>query len=207
MKARSVRRATPVRPARLRVPEGGAAPHPGARASCAIIVPISKTAEWWSQDRSSATRTSIRTSTRRPAAPSSGHARAAEQAIATIYRRLFHNPDGYRARGRVRLRHLLRMRAGGDERLRPRAPVAAGYVTKPGVEVREGGACLEGEARVEVVRGRGFIERSRATEPLRRGVGTFSFWDFHNTTRRSPCFRTLVLKFSRSPTRIEVTRR
>ena len=31
--------------------------------------------------------------------PVPGHAQAAEAGIATIYRRLFHNPDGYQRRG------------------------------------------------------------------------------------------------------------
>lgn len=71
----------------------------GRIARNAIIIPIRKTAEWWEKnalerheyfyphgDLASGTRVK-------------GHARAAEAGISTIYRRLYHNPDGYHREG------------------------------------------------------------------------------------------------------------
>lgn len=65
----------------------------------AIILPIRKNAEWWAK-----------TSLERHAyfyphadfttgAPVPGHARTAEAGIPTIFRRLYHNPDGYQREG------------------------------------------------------------------------------------------------------------
>ena len=71
----------------------------GRQSASAIIVPISKTAEWWSQeslDRHAFFYPHIDATT---GCPVQGHARAAEEGIATIYRRLFHNPDGYQRAG------------------------------------------------------------------------------------------------------------
>jgi len=67
----------------------------GRAASNAIILPMSKTADWWQKatlerhgyfypHHDAATGGQVK-----------GHARAAEAGIPTIFRRLYHNPDGY----------------------------------------------------------------------------------------------------------------
>ena len=61
----------------------------------AIIIPIRKTAEWWALDPLERhgyfyPRTSRSTGRQVP-----GHAMAAEAGIPAIFRRLYHNPDGY----------------------------------------------------------------------------------------------------------------
>jgi hypothetical protein len=73
--------------------------HTGRQSACAIIVPISKTAEWWSREsleRHAFFYPHVDATT---GCAVEGHARAAEEGIATIYRRLFHNPDGYQREG------------------------------------------------------------------------------------------------------------
>ena len=67
---------------------GRSAPH-------AFILPLRKTADWWSKpalERHAYFYPHVDAETGCPAA---GHARAAEPGIATIFRRLYHNPDGY----------------------------------------------------------------------------------------------------------------
>lgn len=71
----------------------------GRQSACAIILPLSKTKEWWSQDsleRHAFFYPHVDATT---GCPVQGHARAAEEGIATLYRRLFHNPDGYQRDG------------------------------------------------------------------------------------------------------------
>lgn len=61
----------------------------------AIILPIRKTEEWWAQstlDRHAYFYPHVDGAT---GAHVKGHARAAEAGIGTIFRRLYHNPDGY----------------------------------------------------------------------------------------------------------------
>lgn len=65
----------------------------------AIILPMSKTAEWWEKDpldRHSYFYPHVDPST---GACAKGHARAAEAGISTIVRRLYHNPNGYQRPG------------------------------------------------------------------------------------------------------------
>ncbi len=66
----------------------------GRSARNAIIIPMSKSAEWW--DKSALERHSYfyphKDST---GTPVKGHAQAAEAGIPKIFRRLYHNPDGY----------------------------------------------------------------------------------------------------------------
>ena len=71
----------------------------GRQSTCAVILPLSKTDAWWSQgtlDRHAFFYPHIDQTT---GCPVQGHARAAEEGIATLYRRLFHNPDGYQRAG------------------------------------------------------------------------------------------------------------
>jgi hypothetical protein len=61
----------------------------------AIILPLRKTDEWWQKpplDRHTYFYPHIDAG----GCPIKGHARAAEAGISTIFRRLYHNPDGYR---------------------------------------------------------------------------------------------------------------
>ena len=65
----------------------------------AIIIPIRKTADWWALDPLERQgyfypRTSRSTGREIP-----GHAKAAEAGIPAIFRRLYHNPDGYQHGG------------------------------------------------------------------------------------------------------------
>ena len=68
--------------------------------------------------------------------PSAVTPRRRRRASRRSIRRLFHNPDGYERRGRVRLHDLLRVRPGARRDLRPRAPGAAGHVAESRVAVR-----------------------------------------------------------------------
>ncbi len=61
----------------------------------AIILPVRKTAEWWQKgtlDRHSYFYPHVDHTS---ASPVRGHALAAEQGISTLFRRVYHNPDGY----------------------------------------------------------------------------------------------------------------
>lgn len=72
---------------------------PGRVARNAILIPIKKTRDWWEKpplDRHSFFYPHEDLVTRTPV---KGHALAAEAGIATIYRRLYHNPDGYERDG------------------------------------------------------------------------------------------------------------
>jgi hypothetical protein len=67
----------------------------GRHARNAFVLPVRKSAEWWQKsalDRHAYFYPHVDSST---ACPVNGHARTAEAGISTIFRRLFHNPDGY----------------------------------------------------------------------------------------------------------------
>ena len=72
---------------------------PGRQSPVAMVLPISKSQGWWQRDaleRHAFFYPHVDPTTG-CAAP--GHARAAEEGIAVLYRRLFHNPDGYERPG------------------------------------------------------------------------------------------------------------
>jgi hypothetical protein len=76
-----------------------AARRTGRQAACVRILPVSKSAEWWARpalERHAFFYPHIDAAT---GCPAPGHARAAEAGIPTLYRRLFHNPDGYERQG------------------------------------------------------------------------------------------------------------
>jgi hypothetical protein len=71
----------------------------GRQAASVRILPVSKTADWWARpalERHAFFYPHIDPTT---GCPAHGHARAAEAGISTLYRRLFHNPDGYEREG------------------------------------------------------------------------------------------------------------
>jgi hypothetical protein len=71
----------------------------GRAARNAIIVPMSKTSAWWEKtalERHSYFYPHQEGSTN---CPVKGHAKAAEAGIKTIFRKLYHNPDGYQREG------------------------------------------------------------------------------------------------------------
>jgi hypothetical protein len=67
----------------------------GRVARNAVILPMSKTAEWW--DKSALERHTYFYPHHEGASgcPVKGHARSAEAGITKVFRRLYHNPDGY----------------------------------------------------------------------------------------------------------------
>ena len=60
-----------------------------------IIIPMSKTPAWWAMNTLERHTYFYPHADPQTGAPVSGHAKAAELGIQTIYRRLYHNPDGY----------------------------------------------------------------------------------------------------------------
>lgn len=71
----------------------------GRTARNAFVLPLSKTAEWWqksSLERHAYFYPHVDEAT---GCPVGGHARTAEAGISRIYRRLYHNPDGYERQG------------------------------------------------------------------------------------------------------------
>ena len=71
----------------------------GRVASRAFVLPISKTPEWWgltALERQSYFYPHVDQAS---GCPVHGHARAAERGIATLHRRLYHNPNGYQRDG------------------------------------------------------------------------------------------------------------
>jgi len=71
----------------------------GRQASKVFILPIRKTPEWWQMcalDRHAYFYPHVDEKTGKPV---HGHARAAEGGVKTLFRRLFHNPDGYERPG------------------------------------------------------------------------------------------------------------
>lgn len=67
----------------------------GTATANVIIIPISKTAAWWGMSMLERHAYFYPHVDADSGAPVAGHAKAAEQGIETIYRRLYHNPDGY----------------------------------------------------------------------------------------------------------------
>ena len=60
-----------------------------------IIIPMSKTAAWWEMSALERHAYFYPHVDPRSGSPASGHAVAAKPGVQTIYRRLYHNPDGY----------------------------------------------------------------------------------------------------------------
>jgi len=74
----------------------GAPPRRSGRLSRnAIILPIRKTTEWWQKSALERHSYFYPHVDRASAAPVRGHALAAEQGIPSLFRRVYHNPDGY----------------------------------------------------------------------------------------------------------------
>ncbi len=74
----------------------GAPPRRSGRASRnAIIVPIRKTAEWWEMSPLERHAYFYPHVDQAGACPVKGHAMAAEKGIPALFRRVYHNPDGY----------------------------------------------------------------------------------------------------------------
>ena len=67
----------------------------GCAAENVIIIPMSKTAVWWEMSTLERHAYFYPHVDQQSGSPVSGHAKAAEHGIRTIYRRLYHNPDGY----------------------------------------------------------------------------------------------------------------
>lgn len=71
----------------------------GRTARNAIILPLSKTDEWWAKsslDRHAYFYPHVDEGS---GCPVNGHAQSAQEGIGAIFRRLYHNPDGYQRRG------------------------------------------------------------------------------------------------------------
>ena len=67
----------------------------GCAAANVIIIPMSKTAAWWEMSTLERHAYFYPHIDQQSGGPVCGHAMAAEPGIQTIYRRLYHNPDGY----------------------------------------------------------------------------------------------------------------
>ena len=67
----------------------------GSATANVIIIPMNKTAAWWEMNALERHTYFYPHADPRSGAQVSGHAKAAESGIQTIYRRLYHNPDGY----------------------------------------------------------------------------------------------------------------
>ena len=65
----------------------------------AIILPITKTTQWWEKPSLERHAYFYPHVDANSGCPVHGHARAAQDGIPTIFRRLYHNPDGYQRRG------------------------------------------------------------------------------------------------------------
>jgi hypothetical protein len=65
----------------------------------AIVVPIRKTSEWWKKSALERHSYFYPHGDHNSASAVKGHARAAEQGIAALFRRVYHNPDGYERPG------------------------------------------------------------------------------------------------------------
>jgi len=75
--------------------EYAAAEHTTGDVSRNVIIPMSKTAAWWSMSMLERHSYFYPHVDRQSGNTVSGHAKAAERGIDTIYRRLYHNHDGY----------------------------------------------------------------------------------------------------------------
>jgi hypothetical protein len=67
----------------------------GRIARNAIVLPISKSSEWWKKSSLERHTYFYPHTDAGTGCPVHGHAQAAQEGIATIFRRLYHNPDGY----------------------------------------------------------------------------------------------------------------
>jgi hypothetical protein len=67
----------------------------GRVARCAVIVPVNKTDGWWQKSVLERHGYFYPHRDRFTGGEVKGHARAAEAGISTLFRRLYHNPDGY----------------------------------------------------------------------------------------------------------------
>jgi hypothetical protein len=65
----------------------------------AIILPIRKRRDWWEQSALERHAYFYPHMDRQSACPVKGHAQAAEAGIGVLYRRVYHNPDGYEREG------------------------------------------------------------------------------------------------------------
>ena len=78
----------------------GAPPRRSGRLSKnAIVVPIRKTAEWWQKSTLERHSYFYPHVDHASATPVKGHAQAAEKGIPSLFRRVYHNPDGYERPG------------------------------------------------------------------------------------------------------------
>ena len=71
----------------------------GREDGSAFILPLSKTAEWWAMSALERQAYFYPHVDQGSGCPVAGHARTAEPGIATLYRRLYHNPRGYGREG------------------------------------------------------------------------------------------------------------
>lgn len=71
----------------------------GRIARCAFVLPMSKTEEWWQKSTLERHAYFYPHVDSGSGCPVHGHARTAQDGISTIFRRLYHNPDGYQRRG------------------------------------------------------------------------------------------------------------
>ena len=79
--------------------KGAPARRSGRLSKNAIIVPIRKTAEWWQKSALERHSYFYPHVDQQSATPVKGHALAAEKGIPALFRRVFHNPDGYERSG------------------------------------------------------------------------------------------------------------
>ena len=108
----------------------------GARLAQRVIMPMSKTAAWW--EKSALERHSYFYPHHEDSSgsPVKGHAKAAEAGIAKVFRRLYHNPDGYQRPERVRLHHVLRVHRREHAGVRSDLPRVARRAAESRMEVR-----------------------------------------------------------------------
>lgn len=71
----------------------------GRVARRAFVLPITKTGEWWEKSALDRHTYFYPHVDRTSGCPAHGHARTAQEGISTIFRRLYHNPDGYQRPG------------------------------------------------------------------------------------------------------------
>ena len=71
----------------------------GRIARNAIVLPISKSSEWWKKSSLERHTYFYPHTDAGTGCPVHGHAQTAQEGIATIFRRLYHNPDGYERTG------------------------------------------------------------------------------------------------------------
>ena len=79
--------------------QGRAAAPIGRLSKNAIVVPMRKTAEWWQKSALERHSYFYPHVDHASAAPVKGHALAAEKGIPSLFRRVYHNPDGYERPG------------------------------------------------------------------------------------------------------------